>query len=123
MMMTWLGNVNRCMLRAMHWHESVICVHKLSECPCSNSIAPPCTQVRYGTITALYRCENYVLPTKKNSRKITFLSRDCSSSLMFATRDLPTCKTLIRKHAYIFMNSAAEYRNVVRQPEGVSLQK
>ena len=25
-------------------------------------------------------------------RKITFLPRDCSASLMFATRDLPTCK-------------------------------
>ena len=32
---------------------------------------------------------------------------------MFATRDLPTCKMLIRKHAYIFMNSAAESRNVI----------
>ena len=32
-------------------------------------------------------------------RKITFLPRDCSASLMFATRDLPTCKILIRKHA------------------------
>ena len=32
---------------------------------------------------------------------------------MFATRDLPTCKMLIRKHAYIFMKSAAESRNVI----------
>ena len=31
---------------------------------------------------------------------------------MFATRDLPTCKMLIRKHAYIFMKSAAESNNV-----------
>ena len=46
-------------------------------------------------------------------RKITFLPRDCSASLMFATRDLPTCKTLIRKHAYIFMKSVAESRNVI----------
>ena len=46
-------------------------------------------------------------------RKITFLSRDCSASLMFATRDLPTCKMLIRKHAYIFMKSAAESHNVI----------
>ena len=44
-------------------------------------------------------------------RQITFLPRDCS--LMFATRDLPTCKILIRKHAYIFMKSAAESRNVI----------
>ena len=32
---------------------------------------------------------------------------------MFATRDLPTCKILIRKHAYIFMKSVAESRNVI----------
>ena len=32
---------------------------------------------------------------------------------MFATRDLLTCKMLIRKHAYIFMKSAAESRNVI----------
>ena len=52
MMMTWLGNVNRYhfMIRAMHWYESFICVQKLSEFPCSNRIAPPCTQVRYGAI-------------------------------------------------------------------------
>ena len=30
---------------------------------------------------------------------------------MFATRDLPTCKMLISKHAYIFMKSAAESHN------------
>ena len=47
------------------------------------------------------------------SRKITFLPRDCSASLMLATRDLPTCKMLIRKHAYIFMKSAAEAHNVI----------
>ena len=46
-------------------------------------------------------------------RKITFLPRDCNASLMFATRDLPTCKMLIRKHAYIFMKSAAESHNVI----------
>ena len=39
MVMTWLGNVNRYMLRAMHWYESFICVQKLSEFPCSNRIA------------------------------------------------------------------------------------
>ena len=41
------------------------------------------------------------------------MPRDCSASLMFATCDLPTCKILIRKHAYIFMKSAAESRNVI----------
>ena len=44
------------MLRAMYWYESFICVQKLSECPCANRIAPHCTQVRYGAITALNRC-------------------------------------------------------------------
>ena len=46
-------------------------------------------------------------------RQITFLPRDCSASPMSATSDLPTCKLLIRKHAYIFMKSAAESRNVI----------
>ena len=77
------------MLRAMHWYESFICVQKPSEFPCSNRIAPPCTQVRYGAITALNRCENDVLRTTM-FKKNTFLPRDCSASLMFATRDLPT---------------------------------
>ena len=30
-----------------------------------------------------------------------------------ATRDLPTCKMLIRKYSYIFMKSVAGYRNVI----------
>ena len=47
-------------LRAMHWYKSV---HKPSECPCSNRIAPPCTQVCYGPITTLNLCENYALHT------------------------------------------------------------
>ena len=98
----------------LHWYESFICVQKLSEFPCSNRIAPLCTPVRYGAITALNRCENYVFNAYNNVfRKITFLPRDCSASLMFATRDLPTCKILIRKHAYIFMKSVAESRNVI----------
>ena len=60
------------MLRAMHWYESFISVQKLSEFPCSNRIAPPCTQVRYGAITALNRCENYVLHTTMFLEKLTF---------------------------------------------------
>ena len=35
------------------------------------------------------------------------------TSLMFATRDLPTCNILIRKDAYICMKSVAESRNVI----------
>ena len=46
-----------------YWYESFICVQKPSECLCLNRIAPHCTQVRYGAITARNRCENYVLPT------------------------------------------------------------
>ena len=37
-LMTWLGNVNRSMLRAMRWCESFICVQKPSECLCLNRI-------------------------------------------------------------------------------------
>ena len=60
------------MLRAMHWYGSFICEQKLSEFPCSNRIAPPCTQVRYGAITALNRCENYVLHTTTLLEKLPF---------------------------------------------------
>ena len=51
------------MLRAMCWYKSFIMCTEPSECPCSNRIAPPCTQVRYGAMTTLNRCENYVLHT------------------------------------------------------------
>ena len=60
------------MLRAMHWYESFICVQKLSEFPCSNRIAPPCTQVRYGAITALNHCENDVLHSTMFLDKLPF---------------------------------------------------
>ena len=60
------------MLRAMHWYESCICVQKLSEFPYSNRIAPPSTQVRYGAITALNRCEKYVLYTSMFFLKLPF---------------------------------------------------
>ena len=60
------------MLRTMYWYEGFICVQKLSEIPCSNRIAPPCTQVRYGAITALNRCENYVLHTTMFLEKLPF---------------------------------------------------
>ena len=79
----------------------------MSLTPWSSRIGPPCTQVRYGATTTLNRCENYVLHTTM------FLPRDCSASLMFATRDVPTCEMLLRKHAYIFVKSAAESHNVI----------
>ena len=103
------------MLRAMHWYESFRCVQKLSEFHCSNRIAPPCTQVRYGAITALNRCENYVLHTTMFLEKLPFCLETAVpvSCLPIATRDLPTCRMLIRKHAYIFMKSAAESPTVI----------
>ena len=72
MIMTCLGNVNRSMLSVMHWYESFICVRKPSECLCLNRIAPHCTQVRYGAITARNRCENYVLHTTMFFEKLPF---------------------------------------------------
>ena len=101
------------MLRAMHWYESFICVQKLSECPCSNRIAPPCTQVRYGAMTALNRCENYVLHTTMFLEKLPFCLETAVPVSCLPRVNLPTCKLLIRKHAYIFMKSAAESRNVI----------
>ena len=114
MMMTWLGNVNKYMLRAMHWYESFICVQKLSEFP--YMFKSYCSSLYTSSLWCNYRSESLrKLCVAYNNvfRKITFLPRDCSASLMFATRDLPTCKILIRKHAYIFMKSVAESRNVI----------
>ena len=112
--MTWLGNVNKYMLRAMHWYESFICVQKLSEFP--YMFKSYCSSLYTSSLWCNYRSESLrKLCVAYNNvfRKITFLPRDCSASLMFATRDLPTCKMLIRKHAYIFMKSVAESRNVI----------
>ena len=72
----------RYMLRAMHWYESFICVQKRSEYPCSNRIAPPCTQVRYGAITAMNRCENYVLHTTMFFEKLPFCLETCNASIV-----------------------------------------
>ena len=52
--------------------NALVRIQKLSEFPCSNRIAPPCTQVRYGAITALNRCENYVLHTTMFLEKLPF---------------------------------------------------
>ena len=112
--MTWLGNVNKYMLREMHWYESFICVQKLSEFP--YMFKSYCSSLYTSSLWCNYRSESLrTLCVAYNNvfRKITFLPRDCSASLMFATRDLPTCKILIRKHAYIFMKSVAESRNVI----------
>ena len=112
--MTWLGNVNKYMLRAMHWYESFICVQKLSEFP--YMFKSYCSSLYTSSLWCNYCSESLrKLCVAYNNvfRKITFLPRDCSASLMFATRDLPTCKILIRKHAYIFMKSVAESRNVI----------
>ena len=112
--MTWLGNVNKYMLRAMHWYESFICVQKLSEFP--YMFKSYCSSLYTSSLWCNYRSESLrKLCVAYNNvfRKITFLPRDCSASLMFATRDLPTCKILIRKHAYMFMKSVAESRNVI----------
>ena len=112
--MTWLGNVNKYMLKAMHWYESVICVQKLSEFP--YMFKSYCSSLYTSSLWCNYRSESLrKLCVAYNNvfRKITFLPRDCSASLMFATRDLPTCKILIRKHAYIFMKSVAESRYVI----------
>ena len=67
----WLLQIRK-EVRSMQWYKSFICVQKLSEFPCSNRIAPPCTQVRYGAITALNRFENYVLHTTMFLEKLPF---------------------------------------------------
>ena len=73
------------------------------ECPalCSSRSSSLNTSALW-CYTALDPCENYVNCTYNVFfRKFTFLPRNCNASLMFVMRDLPTCKMLIRKHAYI----------------------
>ena len=101
-----------CMLRAMHWYESFMCTETVR----ISLFKSYCSSLYTSSLWCNYRSEslrNYVLPTTMFLEQITFLPRDCNASLMFAKRDLPTCKILIRKHAYIFMKSAAESRNVL----------
>ena len=115
--MAWLGNVNKYMLRAMHWYESFICTETVR----ISLFKSYCSSLYTGSLWGNYHSESLrKLCVAYNNvfRKITFLPsrllpRDCSASLMFATRYLPTCKILIRKHAYIFMKSVAESRNVI----------
>ena len=74
-----------------------------------------CSSLYTSALWCNYRCESLrKLCVAYNNvfRKMTFLPRDCSASLMFAERGLPTCKTLIRKHVYSFMTSVMNSCNV-----------
>ena len=71
MMMTWLGNVNKCSGQCIG--TTVLYVYR----NCQNAY-------RSESLRKLCVAYNNVF------RKITFLPRDCSASLMVATRDLPT---------------------------------
>ena len=74
-----------------------------------------CSSLYTSALWCNYRCESLrKLCVAYNNvfRKMTFLPRDCSASLMFAERGLPTCKTLIRKHVYSFMTSVINSCNV-----------
>ena len=97
-------------------HGIEMCVFVLKELIRYYLFKSYCSSLYTSSVWCNYRSESLrKLCVAYNNvfRKITFLSRDCSTSLMFAMRDLPTCKILIRKHAYIFMKSAAESRNVI----------
>ena len=113
MMMTWLGNVNR------YNAQGNALVRKFYMCTETVRISlfkSYCSSLYTSSLWCNYRSESLrKLCVAYNNvfRKITFLPRDCSASLMFATRDLTTCNILIRKHAYIFMKSAAESHNVI----------
>ena len=46
-------------------------------------------------------------------RKMTFQARDCSASLMFISRGLPTCKMIIRKNVYNLMTNVLQSSNLL----------
>ena len=46
-------------------------------------------------------------------RKLTHQARDCSASQMFVSRQLPTCKMLIRRNVYGFMLNVQKSNNLI----------
>ena len=57
--------------------------------------------------------ENCVLPITIFFLKLTHQARDCSAGQMFVSRQLPTCKMLIRRNVYGFMLNVQKSSNLI----------
>ena len=75
-----------------------------------------CTTLYTSTLWYKYRRESLrKLCVAYNNifRKLTHQARDCSASQMFVSRQLPTCKMLIRRNVYGFMLNVQKSNNLI----------
>ena len=75
-----------------------------------------CTTLYNSTLWCKYRRESFrKLCVAYNNifRKLTHQARDCSASQMFVSRQLPTCKMLIRRNVYGFMLNVQKSSNLI----------
>ena len=75
-----------------------------------------CTTLYTSTLWCKYRRESLPkLCVAYNNifRKLTHQARDCSASQMFVSRQLPTCKMLIRRNVYGFMLNVQKSNNLI----------
>ena len=75
-----------------------------------------CTTLYTSTLWCKYRRESLrKLCVAYNNifRKLTHQARDCSASQMFVSRQLPTCKMLIRRNVYGFMLNVQKSNNLI----------
>ena len=75
-----------------------------------------CTTLYTSTLWCKYRRESLrKLCVAYNNifRKLTHQARDCSASQMFVSRQLPTCKMLIRRNVYGFMLNVQKSSNLI----------
>ena len=75
-----------------------------------------CTTLYTSTLWCKYRRESLrKLCVAYNNifRKLTHQARDCSASQMFVSRQLRTCKMLIRRNVYGFMLNVQKSNNLI----------
>ena len=75
-----------------------------------------CTTLYTSTLWCKYRRESLrklCVAYKNIFRKLTHQARDCSASQMFVSRQLPTCKMLIRRNVYGFMLNVQKSNNLI----------
>ena len=75
-----------------------------------------CTTLYTSTLWCKYRRESLrkrCVAYNNIFRKLTHQARDCSASQMFVSRQLPTCKMLIRRNVYGFMLNVQKSNNLI----------
>ena len=72
-----------------------------------------CTTLYTSTLWCKYRRESLRNAYNNIFRKLTHQARDCSASHMFVSRQLPTCKILIRRNVFGFMLNVHKSNNLI----------